>query len=117
MSHLTWTGRPALVDAGDVRANVYSRRHRLARRPCGRRLWICVCASCTNCRTGLRPKEWPMCTRCHATTCTTVATEAIRASGQARDICHEVRELALAQWAGRIGRLSRYFVPRTSCEV
>src|SRR5258708_25228276 len=28
-------------------------------------------------RTGLRPKEWPMCTRCYATTCTTVATEAI----------------------------------------
>jgi hypothetical protein len=38
---------------------------------------ICDGASCTNCRTGLPPKEWPMCTRRYARTSTTVATEAI----------------------------------------
>ena len=33
--------------------------------------------ACANCRTGLPPKEWPMCARCYARTYTAVATEAV----------------------------------------
>jgi hypothetical protein len=64
-----------------VRADVHSRTHRVAHRLCGRGLWICEGASCTKCRTGLRPKEWPMCARCYATTHRAVATHATMSLG------------------------------------
>src|SRR5260221_4736681 len=76
----------------DVRADVHSRTHQVARRLCGRGLWMYVCASCANCRTGLPPKEWPMCARCYARTYTAVATEGAivaRIDPQSAGVCTE----------------------------
>jgi ornithine cyclodeaminase/alanine dehydrogenase-like protein (mu-crystallin family) len=37
--------------------------------------WELSAEACAKSRTGLPPKEWPMCARCYAATCTAVATQ------------------------------------------
>jgi hypothetical protein len=53
-----------------------------------------------------------MCARCYATTYTRRSRRKRYELRRKRDVCREVREFGLAQWVGRVRRLSCHFAPR-----